>query len=212
MEGPNFSERADYDLTDPAVTGMIPFGVTDHVARATCDGAVGWGMLEHIGRSVATTPADSPTSVRSHHDVRGWTAASRGDLPVTPGRFADKVFVVTGAASGIGAACASRLCADGATVIGFDIAGADAPGIVSVDVTDEEAVSAAVGAVARDHGRIDGVITAAGVIGGGPVHSLALEEWDRALDINLKGTFLVAKHVPWPCSTRSRSTASAGRS
>jgi len=50
--GPDFSERLDYDLTDPAVAGMIPFGVTDHVARATVDGAVGWGMLEHgtIGR------------------------------------------------------------------------------------------------------------------------------------------------------------------
>ena len=38
---------AVYDLTDPAVAGRIPFGVVDHVARATCDGAEGWGMFEH---------------------------------------------------------------------------------------------------------------------------------------------------------------------
>lgn len=50
--GPNFSERVTYDLNDPAVAGRTPFGVIDHVARATCNGAVGWGMFEHgsIGR------------------------------------------------------------------------------------------------------------------------------------------------------------------
>ena len=35
------------DMRDPAITGRIPFGVVDHVARATCDGAEGWGMFEH---------------------------------------------------------------------------------------------------------------------------------------------------------------------
>ena len=35
------------DLDDPAVAGRIPFGVVDHVARARCDGAEGWGMFEH---------------------------------------------------------------------------------------------------------------------------------------------------------------------
>lgn len=108
-------------------------------------------------------------------------------------RFAERVHVVTGAASGIGESCASRLRDEGATVVGFDIA--EGPGVVSVDVSDEAVVAEAVAAVAAEHGRIDGVITAAGVVGGGPVHSLATTEWDRVLDINLKGTFLVAKHV-----------------
>jgi hypothetical protein len=36
-----------YDLTDPAIVARIPFGVIDHVGRATCDGAEGWGLLEH---------------------------------------------------------------------------------------------------------------------------------------------------------------------
>jgi hypothetical protein len=46
-KGERFTERVAYDLTDPAVAGRIPFGVIDHGARATCDGAVGHGLFEH---------------------------------------------------------------------------------------------------------------------------------------------------------------------
>ena len=46
-KGPGFAERATYDLTDPDVAGRVMFGVIDHVARATCDGAEGWGLFEH---------------------------------------------------------------------------------------------------------------------------------------------------------------------
>ena len=50
--GPGWVEGAVYDLNDPAIVGRTPFGVIDHVARATCDGAEGWGLFEHatIGR------------------------------------------------------------------------------------------------------------------------------------------------------------------
>jgi hypothetical protein len=50
--GPGWVEGAVYDLGDPAVAGRIPYGVIDHVARATCDGAEGFGIFEHasIGR------------------------------------------------------------------------------------------------------------------------------------------------------------------
>ncbi len=50
--GRDWCERVSYDLTDPAVAGRVPWGVVDHVARATCDGAEGWGMFEHgsLGR------------------------------------------------------------------------------------------------------------------------------------------------------------------
>jgi hypothetical protein len=50
--GEGWVEATRYDLTDPAVAGRVPFGVVDHVARATCDGAVGSGIFEHmsIGR------------------------------------------------------------------------------------------------------------------------------------------------------------------
>ncbi len=44
------------------------------------------------------------------------------------------------------------------------------------------------------HGRLDSVVHAAGVAGGGPVHLLEADEWDRVIDVNLKGTFLVDKY------------------
>jgi hypothetical protein len=45
--GRGWVESATYDLTDPMVAGRIPFGVVDHVARATIDGHEGWGIFEH---------------------------------------------------------------------------------------------------------------------------------------------------------------------
>jgi hypothetical protein len=45
--GAGWSSTGVYDLTDPAVAGRIPFGVTDHLARASLDGEEGWGMFEH---------------------------------------------------------------------------------------------------------------------------------------------------------------------
>lgn len=109
------------------------------------------------------------------------------------GRMDGKVALVTGAASGIGAATAARLTAEGATVVGWDVV--DADGCATVDVRDEGAVSAAVEAIVAEHGRLDAVVHAAGVAGGGPVHLVPAEEWDRVLDVNLKGTFLVGKHA-----------------
>jgi NAD(P)-dependent dehydrogenase (short-subunit alcohol dehydrogenase family) len=107
------------------------------------------------------------------------------------GRMEGKVGVVTGAASGIGAATVARLRDDGATVVGWDLDGAD----VALDVRDEDAIAAAVADVVARHGRLDAVVHAAGVAGGGPVHLVPAEEWDRVVDINLKGTFLVGKHA-----------------
>jgi hypothetical protein len=50
--GADWSDAQTYDLTDPAVTDRVPWGVIDYVAHATCNGAVGSGMFEHanIGR------------------------------------------------------------------------------------------------------------------------------------------------------------------
>jgi hypothetical protein len=51
-KGPGFTERVTYDLRDPEVAGRMMFGMIDHVARATCDGATGFGLFEHgaLGR------------------------------------------------------------------------------------------------------------------------------------------------------------------
>jgi NAD(P)-dependent dehydrogenase (short-subunit alcohol dehydrogenase family) len=105
------------------------------------------------------------------------------------GRFDGRTVVVTGAASGIGAATCQRLTSEGATVIGADVAAGD--GIRQVDVTDE----AAVAALMDEAGAVHGVVHAAGVAGGGPVHMLDEAAWRLVIDVNLTGTFLVVKHA-----------------
>lgn len=104
-----------------------------------------------------------------------------------------KVVVVTGAASGIGRATADRVDAEGGTAVRADIAAA--AGVAALDVTDEAAVEAFFSATAAEHGRIDGVVNAAGVAGGGPVHLLDAASWDQVITVNLNGTFFVAKHA-----------------
>ncbi len=109
------------------------------------------------------------------------------------GRLDGNVALVTGAASGIGAACAERFAKEGAQVVGIDLN--EGPGVVAADVTDEAAISGAVADIVREHGQLDVVVNAAGIAGGGPVHLLDAAEFDRVLRVNLTGTFLVCKHA-----------------
>src|SRR5580698_4048643 len=119
--------------------------------------------------------------------------------------LAGKNVVVTGAASGIGRATAARLLSEGARVLGADITPTadrpasdgeeDAYAFTVVDVSDETSVAAMVAEGVRLFGRIDGVVNAAGVAGGGAVHMVDVAEWHRVVDVNLFGTYLVAKHT-----------------
>ena len=117
-----------------------------------------------------------------------------------------RTYIVTGAASGIGRATAARLLDEGARVDGSrprrppdDVAeGKDESGrwaFTHVDVTDEASVAALVRAAVAFGGGVDGLVNAAGVAGGGPVHMLPADEWARVIAVNLTGTFLTAKHV-----------------
>lgn len=110
----------------------------------------------------------------------------------TDGKLAGKVVLVTGAASGIGHATALAIEQQGGIAIGADMA---AGGGALLDVRDDAAVSALVDRIADEHGRIDGVVTAAGVAGGGPVHLIDGTEWERVIGVNLTGTFFVCKHA-----------------
>jgi NAD(P)-dependent dehydrogenase (short-subunit alcohol dehydrogenase family) len=120
--------------------------------------------------------------------------------------LAGRTYIVTGAGSGIGRATAARLLDDGARVLGADITDAAAvPSgsedasdrwlFTTADVTDERSVQAMVQMAVDAGGALDGLVNAAGVAGGGPVHMLPVEEWDRVVAVNLTGTYLTAKHA-----------------
>lgn len=100
------------------------------------------------------------------------------------------VAVVTGGASGIGAAIAERLRADGAKVAVFDLRpdGAEHADLaVAVDVADDDSVRAGVAEVAAHFGRLDLLVNNAGIGAQGDVAANEDAEWHRVLDINVVG-------------------------
>lgn len=102
--------------------------------------------------------------------------------------------VVTGGASGIGAAIRDTLRGQGMQVLALDTqSGADPDGFV-VDVSDPESVQrATTSIVARCNGRIDVLINNAGVLIEAPLHSLRIEDLDRQLAVNVRGPFIVTQ-------------------
>lgn len=108
-----------------------------------------------------------------------------------------KTFAVTGGASGIGAATAQLLLEQGHGVVVLDRAGGDAAGaqFIQVDVSDEPSVQAAFARIARDHGRLDGLVNSAGVESRRLIAGMEAAAWDHVLDVNLKGTMLCTREA-----------------
>ena len=120
----------------------------------------------------------------------------------------NKVCVITGAASGIGRASALLFARHGATVTVADrneaegkrtAADVEAEGgraaFIQVDVSRADEVEAMIEQTVREHGRLDVLYNNAGVGYSGPLHKTSEEDWDRVIDINLKGTFLGMKYA-----------------
>lgn len=107
-----------------------------------------------------------------------------------------KVALVTGGAGSIGAAVVRGLAQAGATVVSADRTGPP-PGdsavpaeCVELDVTSSDDVARVVSGVVARHGALDILVNAAGVVSFGAAATLAESEWNRVIDINLKGVFL----------------------
>jgi NAD(P)-dependent dehydrogenase (short-subunit alcohol dehydrogenase family) len=116
--------------------------------------------------------------------------------------------LVTGAGGGIGRAVAIKLASPGVALGLLDLredslqavarevadlgASADA---MAIDVSDDTAVTSAIGEFAERRGHIGGVVNAAGIIQTGSYRDISASDWDRVLAVNLKGVFLVCRAV-----------------
>jgi NAD(P)-dependent dehydrogenase (short-subunit alcohol dehydrogenase family) len=112
------------------------------------------------------------------------------------GEFDGLVAVVTGGASGIGAAIAQRLSEQGASVAVLDLnpdAAADGLFAVQANVADDASVRTAIDAVVAQFGRLDIVVNNAGIGAQGTVEDNSDEEWHRAYDINVLGIVRVSR-------------------
>jgi NADP-dependent 3-hydroxy acid dehydrogenase YdfG len=123
----------------------------------------------------------------------------------------DKVVVITGASSGLGEATARRLSASGAKIVlgarrtkhldalakELNENGGNAIAITT-DVTDREQVKALVDAAVKTYGRVDVMINNAGLMPQAPLERLKVEEWDRMIDVNIKGVLYgIAAVLPY---------------
>ncbi|TAM54743.1 MAG: 3-hydroxybutyrate dehydrogenase [Paraburkholderia sp.] len=118
----------------------------------------------------------------------------------------DKVALVTGAASGIGEACARKLARDGATVVIADLNLANAQKVaddivatgakaiaVAMDVTSEEAVNAGVAETVKQLGGLDVLVSNAGIQIVNRIEDYSFSDWKKMLAIHLDGAFLTTK-------------------
>lgn len=117
-----------------------------------------------------------------------------------------KVAVITGGASGIGAAAAHRLARDGAKVVVADIDGSRAGEVanqlshaggdaysVEVDLSNLESTEALVASVLESYGSLDVLFNAAGILIGGTAIEIEPDSWDRTMAVNLTGVFYACR-------------------
>lgn len=123
-------------------------------------------------------------------------------------RLKDKVCLITGSGSGIGQSTAYLFAREGASVIVNDLdeakgqetvdqivsEGGDAV-FIQADVTDSGQVKQMADDAVAHYGRIDVLFNNAGISGVGMLHEVEPEQWDRVININIKGVYLPSKHI-----------------
>ena len=116
-------------------------------------------------------------------------------------RFKDRVALVTGGGRGIGAATAELFASEGAKVVVSDMDEAPAREVadpikglaIACDVTKREAVESMIDRTVKELGRIDVLVTCAGIIRDNLLYKMTDDDWDSVIDTHLKGTFLCAR-------------------
>jgi len=108
-------------------------------------------------------------------------------------RLQDKIVLITGAAGTIGKATADALNAEGARAITSDLPGRQGAAY-ALDVTQELDWLRVIAEIGRTHGRLDGLVNAAGIAALGHIEDTDFDTWRQVMAVNLDGTFLGCKH------------------
>ena len=115
-----------------------------------------------------------------------------------------KIVVVTGAGSGIGEACVEVCVREGAKVLAADISGQQKDVAarlgssvlpVQFDITKEAEVEALFQLAVKEFGRVDVLLNIAGIADAGVIAEVDMEQYDRMMDVDLRGSFLATKHA-----------------
>jgi rhamnulose-1-phosphate aldolase/alcohol dehydrogenase len=193
---------------DPAIVlvpgvGMFSFGANKQTARVAGEFYVNAINVMRGAEAVSTyAPIDESEKFRIEYWLLEEAKLAR--LP-KPKPLASRVAFVTGAGSGIGRAIALRLAAEGACVVVADrdsdsasavaqeIGGTDMAVAVTADVTDAEAVAAALREASLAFGGVDLVVNNAGLSISKPLLETTEKDWDLQHDVMAKGSFLVSR-------------------